>query len=133
MTEYTIYLIGDENDESGTLFAETANGACHLKFRYRGREIESMALDYFEAFSNLRRVLEKDHLIPFCYGASLNVYPSGMCRDMGNGIVAYKLQLGRKPTHGDLVNIFEQGDDVIPASVEEQKEFFNEWLKSEKG
>ena len=132
MTEHTIYLIGGEDDESGTLVVDTANAVCRLKFRYRNQEIESTAPDYFEALCKLRLVLEKECLIPFCYGASLNVYPSGMCRDMGNGLMAYKLQAGKKPTRNDLVRIFEQGHDVIPASVANQKEFFSEWLKSEK-
>ncbi|MBF0525363.1 MAG: hypothetical protein HQK56_09735 [Deltaproteobacteria bacterium] len=132
MTEYTIYLIGGEENESGTLLAETANGACHLEFRYRGKEVNSRAMDFFEAFVKLRLILEKDHLIPFCYGASLNVYPSGMCRDMANGLAAYKLQLEKEPTMDDLVNIFDKGHDVIPASVKNQKEYFNKWLKTKR-
>ena len=132
MSEHTIYLIGGTDDEKGILVATTQNGICYLKFQYREREIETNATDYFEAFCKLRLTLESERLIPFCYGASLNVYPSGMCREMGNGIVAYRLQAGKKPERGDLVKIFEQGPDVIPASVVNQKEFFNEWLQSEK-
>jgi hypothetical protein len=65
MTEHKIYLIGGEDDESGVLLANAENGVCHLKFKYRGHEIESSAPDYFKAFSKLRLILEKDNLIPF--------------------------------------------------------------------
>jgi hypothetical protein len=72
--------------------------------------------------------LEKERLLPFCYGASLNVYPSGMARDMGAGLQAYQLTLG-KSAH-DLVDIFAEGPDVIPAFVLPQREFFQKWLST---
>jgi len=69
-------------------------------------------------------LLAKDRLIPFCYGASLHVYPSGMARDMGGGLKAYKLVVGRHAKIDDLVEIFAKGLDVIPASVAAQEQFF---------
>jgi len=43
---------------------------------------------------------------------------------------SYRLTQGKKPNRGDLVRIFGEGPDVIPASVAKQKEYFDEWLKS---
>lgn len=128
MSEHRIHLIGGDDDEVATVVKSPRDGLCHIAFTYRGRTIEESASDYFEAFCRIRMRLEEEKLIPFCYGASLNVYPSGMCRDMGAGSVAYRLTLGQKPARTDLVPIFGEGPDVIPASVAMQKQFHNDWL-----
>src|ERR1700752_894126 len=106
MDEYRIFLIGGGDDESGLLFTRNDNDSCHITFQFRGRSLDAEASDYFEAFCQIRRQLEKDGLIPFCYGASLNVYPSGMARDMGLGLKAYKLTIGQHARMQDLVEIF---------------------------
>jgi hypothetical protein len=90
--------------------------------------IEAEESDYFEAFCQIRLELEKEGIIPFCYGASLNVYPSGMGRDMGAGLKAYKMEMGRHARIKDLVEIFGVGPDIKPASVQSQREFWEEWL-----
>ena len=130
MSEHTFHLIGGADDETATVVAEPLNGLCRVTLRYRGREIAASAQDYFEAFCRLREQLEAESLIPFCYGASLRVFPSGMCRDMSAGMTAYRLTRGQKPQRTDLVRIFDEGADVIPATVARQKEFFDDWLKS---
>ncbi len=127
MTEYKIRLVGGTEEELGILLVSTTNGICDLRFRYRLESLEARAPDCFDAFCKIRLLLERDSLSPYCYGASLNVYPSGMCRDMGEGLVAYRLQLGKESNRNDLVGIFDQGDDVIPSSVENQQRFFDEW------
>ena len=133
MSDHTIYLIGGADDESGTIHTITSEGQCHVKFKFRDSEIEASSSDYSEAFSEVRLKLEQVGLIPFCYGASLNVYPSGMCRDMGAGLSAYRLTAGKAPQRTDLVKIFESGHDVVPASVKNQKAYHAEWLQSPKG
>jgi hypothetical protein len=130
MSEHTVHLIGGDDDETATLSATPVDGLCHITFRYRDQTIEASATDYFEAFSKIRLRLEEHRLIPFCYGASLSVFPSGMCRDMSAGTTAYRLMHGKKPERGDLVRIFDSGADVIPAFVARQREYFDEWLKS---
>ena len=132
MSDHTIYLIGGEDDETATLTTQPRDGQCHITFRYRDRVIQASATDYFEAFSQIRLQLEPARLIPFCYGASLNVFPSGMARDMSSGLSAYRLTIGRTTSKDALVRIFDSGPDVIPASVANQKEYFNDWLKSPK-
>lgn len=130
MNEYTIHLIGGEEGEIAKITSETTEDNCKVEFHYRGKTISSEDFDCFSAFSRIREILEKEDLIPFCYGASLNVYPSGMCRDMGRGKIAYKNKMGRQTSRDDLVPIFEEGADVIPASVKNQREYFEEWLES---
>jgi hypothetical protein len=101
-----------------------------LTIQYLGSEVTSEASDYFEAMCQIRNRLEADGWRPVCYGASRNVYPSEMCRDMGLGLKAYKMQLGRRAFLADLVKVFDAGPDVEPSSVEEQKRFQQEWLRS---
>lgn len=125
-----INLIGGEDDEIAKLFVAPFNGECQIKFYYRNKFITGLATDYFESFCQIRLLLDSEKLIPFCYGASLNVYPSGMCRDMGGGMRAYRLKLGKTPMRDDLVSIFDQGADVIPATVGNQKKYFDDWVKS---
>ena len=133
MTQHQIYLIGGADDETATFTEEEANGLCRLVCEYRGKRISAEAHDYFEALSNVRLELEKEGLIPFCYGASLNVFPSKMARQMGGGKVAYKMEMGKPAPRESLVRIFEQGPDVIPSPVALQKEYFNDWLASLNG
>jgi len=133
MSDHILHLIGGNDDETATLSAAPRDGLCHILFHYRGQIIEAAAADYFEAFSQIRVRLEQERPIPFCYGASLDVFPSGMCRDMSAGMTAYRLKPGRKPERSDLVRIFDAGPDIIPAFVSRQREYFDEWLKSKVG
>lgn len=101
-----------------------------LSLIFLAREITRIDRDFFSAMRSIRRELEKDHLLLNCYGASRNVYPSPLSQDMGSGWKAHKLQIGRPATEKDSVSIFDVGPDVIPALVDEQDEFYREWLKS---
>jgi hypothetical protein len=130
MTQYQIFLVGGADDETANFIEEVENGLCRLVCEYRGKAIFFDARDYFEALCGIRLELEKEGLIPFCYGASLNVFPSAMSRQMGRGKVAYKMEMGKQATKQNQVRTFEQGSDVIPSFVALQKEYFNDWLAS---
>jgi hypothetical protein len=131
MKKHVIFLIGGaDDDEAATFWESESDGTCRLECEVRGRKISSCAADFFEALCLVRQELEKENLIPFCYGASLNVYPSGMCRDMAQGLVAYRLQRGQQARREDLVRIFDEGHDVIPVRVQMQREHFDEWCAS---
>ena len=126
--QYRVFLIGGDDDEAATFTLFDEGDDCRLQCEYRDKTVESTAPDFFQALCNVRNRLADDGLIPFCYGASLNVYPSGMARSMGGGLKAYKLTLGKQAMTADLVEIFAEGPDVIPASVEVQEQFFRNWL-----
>ncbi|MET4172984.1 hypothetical protein AB7645_39490 [Bradyrhizobium sp. 956_D2_N1_5] len=127
--QHNIALIGGSNDERAVITEyEIDPVVCKLTCTYRGKMIEAEAPDFFEALCLIRRQLEREGLIPFCYGASLNVYPSAMARDMGAGLKAYRMKKGVHARMADLVEIFDTGPDVTPASVDAQEEFFREWL-----
>jgi len=123
MSQYKIFLIGAEDEEFGILSASERDDTYHIEFAYRGRSITAEASDYFEALCQIRLELEKERLLPFCYGASLNVYPSEMARQMGGALKAYRLQRGKHARTQDLVDIFAEGPDVTPCFVSLQREF----------
>jgi hypothetical protein len=128
MPQHTILLVGGADSETATLSTETVDDLCRIKFCFRGQTIEVLDFDYFEAFIQVRNRLEQERLIPVCYGASLNVFPSGMCRSMGEGLKAYRLKPGQMVKGEDLVGIFDTGPDVIPATVSGQREYYEQWL-----
>lgn len=132
---FQVYVIGGgaaENDEQVTFELGEAGDHCRLTCSYRGKVLESEGADYFEALCLIREQLAQDRLIPFCYGASMNVYPLGSVRSEYKGLVAYKLKEGRQVTVEDAVDIFAEGPDVIPAPVDIQKNYVNNWHASVK-
>lgn len=74
--QHRVFLIGGNDDETAifTLFEE--GNDCRLRCEYRTKAVESTATDFFQALCDVRGLLAEDGLIPFCYGASLNIYPS---------------------------------------------------------
>ena len=86
--------------------------------------------EFFTALCDVRDDLETLGLVPQCYGASRNVYPSGMSREMGVCEKAYRLVPGIPGQMADLVNIFDDGPDVDPVSVSVQQAFFEDWTRS---
>jgi hypothetical protein len=86
------------------------------------------ASDVFECLCRLRTELDREGIRLCCNGARLNVWPSGMARDMGGGSKAYVLQIGRRATIDDLVDIFDSAPIEDVATVEEQRRFAEKWL-----
>lgn len=84
----------------------------------------------FLALLEIRKSLEEQDIYLFCYGASKNVYQSGMAGDMGSGDMAYRLSMGEQALRKDLVNIFDTGVDIIPSTIAEQVEYYEEWFRS---
>jgi hypothetical protein len=131
MTEtYSVRLVGGEDGERATFELDDEQDRCLLVCRYRGKTISSQDSDFFEALASIRRQLQAEGLMPYCYGASLNVFPSGMARDMGRGLKAYKIALGEPARSDDLVCIFDEGVDIVAADVDAQERFFRGWLGS---
>lgn len=130
MTTHRVFLIGSEDNETAIFTELQAENGCTIKCEYRGKEIAATESDFFEALCVVRRELEKELLIPFCYGASMNVFPSKTSREMALGKLAYKMEVGKPSAQEQLVHIFDDGADVIPASVDHQLEYFNEWRVS---
>ena len=86
--------------------------------------------DYFEAFLRVRRSLEDDGCELLCKGCAVDVWPSGTSRDMGGGVRAYEMSLGKPASTSSLVDIFEPDPRVRYSQVSDQEEYFQRWLNS---
>jgi hypothetical protein len=53
-----------------------------------------------------------------------------MSRDMGGGVKAYRLTIGRPVSRNDLVFIFDTAPDLDIVSPEEQRAFFERYRAS---
>jgi hypothetical protein len=131
MTEtFSVRLVGGSDGERATFEINDVENRCLLTCRNRDKTISAEAADFFDALISIRRQLQLESLIPYCYDASLNVFPSAMARDMGQGLRAYKMTPGKHAKIADLVDIFDEGTDVVPADVDAQEQFFRDWLGS---
>jgi hypothetical protein len=130
MNTHRVFLIGGTENEVAELTESEVSGQCVLLCKYRDKLIEASADDFFDALCAIRLQLERDGLVPFCYGASLNVFPSRMSREMALGKAAYRMTEGKQALRSDLVKIFDEGPDVIPSSVQNQREYFDSWIRS---
>ena len=101
-----------------------------LAVRFGGEEVAREADDFFSALCSIRTDLEAAGLMPRCYGSSRNVHPSGMSRGMGTGERAYRLYPGQRGRASDVVDIFDDGPDVDPVSVQMQEAYYRAWLES---
>lgn len=121
----------DPTGRSFVVTAQISTGTGHYQLQLEAPEIGSRtaeAGDVFECLSRLRTQLDKDGIRLCCNGARLNVWPSGMARDMGGGLKAYVLQIGRRASLADLVDIFDAAPVEAIATVDEQRRFSEEWL-----
>ena len=101
-----------------------------LVLSFAGRRISGSGRDFFEALLEVRRALEPEAMFLLVYGASRNVWPSGMARSMGAGLKAYRMTMGKQALLKDLVGIFESGPNVEPATIAEQEKYRDEWFSS---
>ena len=130
LIEIPVTLIHDKgHTDTGTFqYADEYDNAFNLHLFFGGEVLSTHGNDYFHSFCKLRRKLEGRGWRPLCEGARLDVYPSRMCRDMGRGLVAYTITLGSAEV--GKAHVFDAAPDVKPATVDEQRAFFDEWLKS---
>jgi hypothetical protein len=127
-----VFLIGGGTggDEQAVFTLHDNGTVCSLTCGYRGKVIKAQEEDFFEALFQIRQGLEVDGLLPFCYGASAYVFPENTVMNMSRGLMACKVKMGQHPQKTDLVDIFDEGPDVIPVFVQMQQKFWEAWLAS---
>lgn len=101
-----------------------------IEISFNGTTLTGTGGDFFDAFCCIRKQLEPMGLLPHCYAAHRCAYPSGMSRSMGEGIKLYRLTLHKQALKNDLIHMFESDDNVEPATVADQRAFFNYWISS---
>ena len=117
------FIIEEKVEEGTTLYAITLN--------QNDRTVAEMSEEgFFDALRKIRIELEKDGTLLHCFGASEDVYPSGMQISMGPALLAYKMHLGRPSLSKDIVNIFDSDDSVKPSTVAQQELFRESWIRS---
>jgi hypothetical protein len=73
----------DGSSREGIFEFDHDDEQCVLTLEIAPERLRAQESDYFEALAKIREELERKGLRPVCYGASRNVFPSGMSRDMG--------------------------------------------------
>ncbi|MDE9566365.1 hypothetical protein KKI93_20585 [Xenorhabdus bovienii] len=126
--EIKVIMNGKEENAKLSLIS-TEKRECFLRISiadiYQG---EFPSTDFFACFAKLREEL-KD-VIFLCKGAKINVYPSGMARDMALGMAAYEFSLGKEVGREDLVGTFDFEANDVAVSPNEQREYFYKWSES---
>lgn len=92
--------------------------------------LTGQAEDCFAALQAIRRQAEGRNWKICCKGSRRNVWPSGMSRQMGGGIKAYVLEMGRQARLDSLVDIFDEDSLDSYSSVAEQEAYAREWFES---
>jgi hypothetical protein len=88
--------------------------------------------DFWHCLLKLRQLLEQEQLFILCQGSARNVYLSRMTRDMSDGLKGYALELGKKATLNQLVEIFDPISVEAVGLIAEQNAFFEQWRNSPK-
>lgn len=101
-----------------------------LKVVIGERSFISEEIDCFSALVSIRKELEQENLQIACNGSAKNVYPSRMQLTMGYGRKAYRLFIGQQDEIGNVVDIFDCENDLEFVTVEEQSNFYAQWIKS---
>ncbi|MFC3749787.1 hypothetical protein [Paenibacillus sp. GCM10012306] len=129
-----VTLLDGDNPISGDLYVyeESPKDAdmVLLKVVIGERSFISEEVDCFSAFVSIRKELEQENLQIACNGSAKSVYPSRMQLTMGYGRKAYKLFIGQQAKIEDVVDIFDCDTDLEFVTVEEQSNFYAQWIKS---
>ena len=126
-------VVGPSGTEHARATFAPVGGKCHLELSLEdGRRVSADEIDYFECLLSVRRQLEHQRRVVICQGARRDVWPSGMARDMGVGLRAYVLTVGKHPTQDDVVEIFDPAEQSSVGTVAEQEHHFEEWQSSQR-
>lgn len=126
MTEYarTAYRGGETTPATVTVGSEPSGAGDRSRYSVTvvldGVEHVAVEDDAFEALSAVRLELERHGWLLGVEGARVDVWPSGMARDQGGGLRAYRLRRGRSPRSEDVVDVFAPATEHL-ATVAEQR------------
>ncbi|WP_051709929.1 hypothetical protein [Andreprevotia chitinilytica] len=117
--------------EAQVVGSEEDDGIAVLCISYADAKVsQSSSRGFFDALKKIRLILETEGVLPLCFGASEDVYPSPMQESMGMAMQAYRNQFGRQALSADIVDIFDSDDRMRPATVNAQEKFHLQWLES---
>ena len=129
MEIFDIEIINNGKIEKNKLFLLEIEDEINLKIEIERTIYFSKSDNIFDSVVELRKKLELKNIYLLCNASVINVYPSGMQKEFG-GTKAYKLEMGKQATLSDVVDIFDYDSELKISSVEEQKEFYENWIES---
>ena len=129
MEIFDIEIINNGKIEKNKLFLLEFEDEINLKIEIERAIYFSKSDNIFDSVVELRKKLELKNIYLLCNASVINVYPSGMQKEFG-GTKAYKLEMGKQATLSDVVDIFDYDSELKISSVEEQKEFCENWIES---
>ena len=109
-------------------FARLIISGSEITFIYKAYNVTAKHEYPFMSLKHIREVMEKENILLIVNGSRKDVYPSGMSLV---GDKAYVLTIGKPGLLKDLVNIFDEPNEIgLIGTVEEQLKYHNEWVKS---
>ncbi|MBC3376987.1 hypothetical protein HU762_23890 [Pseudomonas sp. SWRI92] len=84
--------------------------------------------DYYMCLGKARQ--DFPHVKFLCKGSKINVYPSRMCSQMANGLVAYEVSWGKAAGRENIVQIFDYEDKDIVTDIKTQFDYHKRWVQS---
>lgn len=126
MKEFTVKILKEGNVIDATIYYDESSSQVKLTYKLNDDVETGEDMYPFFALLKIRAKLEESGIFILCNGARKDVYPSG---SSAIGIMAYELEMGKQATR--LVSIFGEVDAKSKiGTVDEQKKYREEWLKS---
>lgn len=114
----------DNSYGRGTLTVDTNE----IIFEFSNIKISKQGEYPFMILKDIRQELEKKNILILINGSRIDVYPSGMSLV---GITAYIQRFGKQAFSDDLVDIFDETDEVeLIGSVSDQIKYHRDWISS---
>lgn len=127
MKTIEIEIVKDQRRETATIKVDRKTRT--LTFSMKGGATSShTAEDLYVCLGSIRADFPEVTFL--CKGAKLNVHPSRMTSQMACGLVAYELKIGYATEEENTVRIFDYEENDLTNNIEDQKSFYNLWLKS---
>lgn len=124
-----IFLVGDNTVIAGQLVCLLSGDDYTVRITHGSSSSEHVAWNLFDALAQVRADLEGEGLRPAVEGASQNVYPSRMAREMGGGRRAYRWPLAGRPVTVDIFDDVPADDYGRLVYVDDQLT----WIKERRG
>lgn len=130
---YSVICIEKEQNRSALIELTENEDSVTIRLSLGGLVIKKEEDNYFDTLIKIREELEKSNIKLLCKGCCKNVYPSAMLLCMGEGRNAYALKYGEQAKINSLVDIFDPCSIDEYATIQEQLEYFEEWICSIRG
>lgn len=109
-------------------FADLIFSGSEITFRYGTYSVSANGDYPFIVLKKIREEIENRNMMLVVNGSRIDVYPSGLSLAGDN---AYVQTIGKPTALKDLVNIFDEPDEIeLIGTVEEQSKYHDNWIKS---